>query len=376
MKLLFVLGSRGEWGYIRPLIKLAKKSHHDVDIWCANMVVLSRFGNLSELIKNEGYPVAGEFYTALEGDDNIALAKSFGLTTLSAADWLMNHEYDWVIVSGDRIEQLAFVITASLKNLAICHIQAGERSGNIDGKNRHAIARYAHLHMAANQDAVERLIRSGEHESRVKLTGAPQLDDIVNAEIPSRIELYERSVISSHQFVLAVLHGVTEDLEVTKMGIKVLIRSLHKMSTPIIWIGSNNDTLGIYIENIVKTSLRVNDKFYANLNRLDYLSLLKNCDFIIGNSSSGILEAPTFGKPTINIGRRQIDRLRGSNVLDCEFSENEIDTAIATAMSAEFRDKCISSSNPYGEGDSSEKILKILESTKITHEFLVKQITY
>jgi UDP-N-acetylglucosamine 2-epimerase len=198
----------------------------------------------------------------------------------------------------------------------------------------------------------------------------------VNTEIPSRIELYERSVISSHQFVLAVLHGVTEDLEVTKMGIKVLIRSLHKMSTPIIWIGSNNDTLGIYIENIVKTSLRVNDKFYANLNRLDYLSLLKNCDFIIGNSSSGILEAPTFSKPTINIGRRQIDRLRGTNVLDCEFSENEIDTAIATAMSAEFRDKCISSTNPYGEGDSSEKILNILESTKITHEFLVKQITY
>ena len=135
MKLLFVLGSRGEWGYIRPLIRLAQESGHDVDIWCANMSVLSRFGKLSEVISNEGYPVVGEFYTALEGDDNIALAKSFGLVTLSASDWLMNNKYDWVIVSGDRVEQLAFVIVASLSNLAICHIQAGERSGNIDGKN-------------------------------------------------------------------------------------------------------------------------------------------------------------------------------------------------------------------------------------------------
>ena len=94
MKLLFVLGSRGEWGYIRPLIQLAKNSNHDVEIWCANMSVLNRFGKLSEVIKHDGYPVVGEFYTAVDGDDNLALAKSFGLVSLSAADWLMNNDYD------------------------------------------------------------------------------------------------------------------------------------------------------------------------------------------------------------------------------------------------------------------------------------------
>lgn len=376
MRLLFILGSRGEWGYVRPLIQLAKKSNHHVEIWSANMAVLSRFGNLSEVIRKEGYPVAGEFYTAVEGDDNTALAKSFGLATLSASDWLMNNKYDWVIVAGDRIEQLAFVIVSSLQNLAICHIQAGERSGNIDGKNRHAIARYAHLHIAANQDAAERLIRSGEQENRVKLTGAPQLDDMVNAEIPSKNELIERTVISSDQFILSVLHGVTEDLEITKKGIEILIKSIHKIPIPIIWIGANNDTLGIYIENLVKKSLRIKDKFYSNLNRLDYLSLLKNCEFIIGNSSSGILEAPTFRKPAVNLGRRQADRLRGDNVLNCEFNEKDIDSAIKTAMSIDFRAKCSNTINPYGSGDSSEKILSILESTQITHDFLIKRITY
>lgn len=376
MKILFVLGSRGEWGYIRPLIQLAKNANHEVEIWSANMSVLSKFGKLSEVIKQEGYPVVGEFYTAVEGDDNSALAKSFGLAALSASDWLKNNTYDWIIVSGDRIEQLSFVVVASLHNLAICHIQAGERSGNIDGKNRHAIARYAHLHIAANQDAANRLIRSGEEEIRVKITGAPQLDDIVNIEIPAKSELIERTVILSNNFILAVFHGVTEDIEATKKGIKTLVKCLHNLPTPIIWIGSNNDTLGNYIESHVISSLRVNDKFYSNLNRLDYLSLLKHCEFIIGNSSSGILEAPSFGKPTINLGRRQSDRLRGENVIDCDYSESEVSSAINIALSNEFKVKCNNSKNPYGSGDSSVKILNALESIEITHKFLIKQITY
>ena len=376
MKLLFVLGSRGEWGYIRPLIQLAKKSNHDVEIWCANMSVLNRFGKLSETIKQEGYPVVGEFYTAVDGDDNLALAKSFGLVSLSATDWLMNHDYDWVIVSGDRVEQLAFVVVASLSNKAICHIQAGERSGNIDGKNRHAIARYAHLHMAANTEAAERLIRSGEDPNRVKVTGAPQIDDMVNQQLPTLLELKERTVINSSKFILSVFHGVTEDLQASKEGIEVLIQTLSEIDLPVIWIGSNNDTLGSFIEKKIKASLKVNDKFYSNLNRLDYLSLLANCEFIIGNSSSGILEAPTFSKPAVNLGRRQADRFRGNNVIDCEYIKESITVAAIKAQSDDFKALCLKSTNPYGIGDSSEQILSVLETTVVDSNFLIKQITY
>ena len=376
MKLLFVLGSRGEWGYIRPLIQLAKNSNHNVEIWCANMSVLNRFGKLSEVIKHEGYPVVGEFYTAVDGDDNLALAKSFGLVSLSAADWLMNHDYEWIIVSGDRVEQLAFVVVASLSNKAICHIQAGERSGNIDGKNRHAIARYAHLHIAANTEAAERLIRSGEDPNRVKVTGAPQIDDMVSQQLPTVLELKERTVVNVDKFVLAVFHGVTEDLEASKKGIKVLIETLTEIDLPIIWIGSNNDTLGSYIEQKIIASLRVNDKFYSNLNRLDYLAILANCEFIIGNSSSGILEAPTFSKPAVNLGRRQADRFRGDNVIDCDYSKEEIVSAIVKARSDQFKSLCSQSKNPYGSGDSSKQILDVLENTVVNSSFLIKQITF
>ena len=376
MKLLFVLGSRGEWGYIRPLIQLAKNSNHQVDIWCANMSVLNRFGKLSEVIKQEGYPVVGEFYTAVDGDDNFAMAKSFGLVSLSASDWLMNHEYDWVIVSGDRVEQLAFVVVASLSNNAICHIQAGERSGNIDGKNRHAIARYAHLHMAANTEAAERLIRSGEDPSRVKVTGAPQIDDMVNQQLPLLQELKERKVINSSKFILSVFHGVTEDLQASKEGIDTLINVLSEIDLPVIWIGSNNDTLGSFIEKKIIASLRIDDKFYSNLNRLDYLALLKNCEFIIGNSSSGILEAPTFGKPAVNIGRRQADRYRGQNVIDCEYNIESISSSIQKARTESFKILCSQTKNPYGSGDSSQQILSILENTVVSPNFLIKQIVY
>ena len=376
MKLLFVLGSRGEWGYIRPLIQLAKNSNHDVEIWCANMSVLDRFGKLSEVIKQEGYPVVGEFYTAVEGDDNLALAKSFGLVSLSAADWLMNNDYDWVIVSGDRVEQLAFVVVASLSNKAICHIQAGERSGNIDGKNRHAIARYAHLHMAANIEAAERLIRSGEDPIRVKITGAPQIDDMVNQQLPTVLELKERTVVNADKFVLSVFHGVTEDLQASKKGIDILIDTLTEIELPIIWIGSNNDTLGSFIEQKIVASLRINDKFYSNLNRIDYLAILANCEFIIGNSSSGILEAPTFSKPAINLGRRQADRFRGDNVIDCEYNKEEILLAILKARSNQFKSLCTQSKNPYGSGDSSRQILSALENTAVDSNFLIKRITF
>jgi GDP/UDP-N,N'-diacetylbacillosamine 2-epimerase (hydrolysing) len=340
------------------------------------MSVLNRFGKLSETIKQEGYPVVGEFYTAVDGDDNLALAKSFGLVSLSAADWLMNNDYDWIIVSGDRVEQLAFVVVASLSNKAICHIQAGERSGNIDGKNRHAIARYAHLHMAANTEAAERLIRSGEDPDRVKVTGAPQIDDMVSQQLPTVLELKERTVVNVDRFVLSVFHGVTEDIQASKKGIDVLIETLAEIELPIIWIGSNNDTLGSFIEQKIIASLRTNDKFYSNLNRIDYLAILANCEFIIGNSSSGILEAPTFSKPAVNLGRRQADRFRGDNVIDCQYSKEEIVSAILKARSDKFKLLCTQSKNPYGSGDSSKQILDALENTVVDSNFLIKRITF
>jgi len=376
VKLLFVLGSRGEWGYIRPIIELAQKRGHIAEIWACNMSVLDRYGNLVNEISGEDYPVVGRALTAVDGDSNTALAKSFGLTSLSATDWLFNNKYDWVVIAGDRVEQVAFVVTAAILRMPICHIQAGERSGNIDGMSRHAIARYAHIHFAANEDAVTRLIKSGEDQGRVFLTGAPQLDDLEIQRIPELEELRERKVVSSNKYILAVLHGVTEEEEDNESHIQLLADYLSSQPVPVVWIGSNNDTGATVIKRVITNSLRSEDKFYTNINRLDYLALLKHSIFLIGNSSSGILEAPSFGKPVINLGNRQKDRLRGVNVIDAEFERSSISDAVVAAQSREFVDLAKNSPNPYGDGQSSERILKILEETEITPALLNKQISY
>lgn len=376
MKLLFVLGSRGEWGYIRPIIELAKTRGHNPAIWACNMSVLDRFGNLVEEIVREGYPVVGRALTAVDGDSNTALAKSFGLTALSATDWLTNNQYDWVVIAGDRVEQVAFVVSAAILRTPICHIQAGERSGNIDGMSRHAIARYAHLHFAANEDAVNRLIKSGEDENRVHLTGAPQLDDLELHDIPGIEELIERRIVRNKDFVLAVMHGVTEEESLNETNIQILCEVLTNQPESVIWIGSNNDTGASAIRGTITSSLRAEDMFFSNMNRLDYLALLKHSKYLIGNSSSGILEAPSFGKPVINLGNRQKDRVRGINVIDVDFSSKKIQDAINKAKSSEFISFAAESTNPYGDGKSSERILGILEATEITPELLNKQISY
>jgi GDP/UDP-N,N'-diacetylbacillosamine 2-epimerase (hydrolysing) len=376
VRLLFVLGSRGEWGYIRPIIELAQKRGHIAEIWACNMSVLDRYGNLVNEISGEDYPVVGRALTAVDGDSNTALAKSFGLTSLSATDWLFNNKYDWVVIAGDRVEQVAFVVTAAILRMPICHIQAGERSGNIDGMSRHAIARYAHIHFAANEDAVTRLIKSGEDQGRVFLTGAPQLDDLEIQRIPELGELRERKVVSSNKYILAVLHGVTEEEEDNESHIQLLADYLSSQPVPVVWIGSNNDTGATVIKRVITNSLRAEDKFYTNINRLDYLALLKHSIFLIGNSSSGILEAPSFGKPVINLGNRQKDRLRGVNVIDAEFKRSSISDAVLVAQSREFVELAKNSPNPYGDGQSSERILKILEETEITPALLNKQISY
>jgi GDP/UDP-N,N'-diacetylbacillosamine 2-epimerase (hydrolysing) len=376
MKLLFVLGSRGEWGYIRPIIELAKTRGHEPAIWACNMSVLDRFGNLVDEITKEGYPVVGKALTAVDGDTNAALAKSFGLTALSATDWLANNQCDWVVIAGDRVEQVAFVVSAAILRIPICHIQAGERSGNIDGMSRHAIARYSHLHFAANEDAVNRLIKSGEDENRVHLTGAPQLDDLELYEIPSVDELIERNIVKNKEFILAVMHGVTEEESSNEKNIQILSETLSGLTESIIWIGSNNDTGASAIRRTITASLRANDKFFSNINRLDYLALLKHSKYLIGNSSSGILEAPSFGKPVINLGNRQKDRVRGANVIDATFSSKEILEAIDKAVSLDFISISTKSTNPYGDGKSSARIMEILEMTEITPELLNKQISY
>jgi len=377
MKLLFVNGSRGEWGYIRPLLRLCEERGIDYGICATNMVLLPSHGSLINEIRSEGFTVSDEIYMSLEGHTQLSMAKSLGVFLSSFVDTLARVRPDWVVLAGDRGEMMMAAIAGAFSYMPIAHIQAGERSGNIDGMTRHAIGKYVHLHFAANGDAAERLIRLGEEPMRVHNVGAPQLDELVSEPVSGREDLARRySVDLSEPYLLVVQHPVTEEFGMARDQVQALIAALRTTNMGKVWILPNNDAGANAVRNEILHSRSPDIHVFANLTRRDYLGFLQHSACIVGNSSSGILEAPTFKVAAVNIGRRQQDRVQASNVVNTEFEPDSIVEAIERACSAPFQAQLADCVNPYGDGKSSARILDVLAATPIDDRLLVKQLTY
>jgi len=378
MKLLFLTGSRSEWGYISPILKICKGKKIKYSICATNMHLLNNYGqSVNEIIK-DGYKVDYKIYMSLEGGNHYTMAKSMGIFQSSFVDVLLNEKPDWLILAGDRAETLIGAICGAYTYTPIAHIQAGELSGNIDGMARHAIGKFAHLHFAANADAANRLEKLGEDKFRIHNVGAPQLDELKDnylLDFPKMRKKYQLK--NQDEICLVVFHPLTEEFGEIKKQITLLIDTLNKINLIKFWILPNNDAGFQDIKDEVLYSRREDTKILSNLPRLQYLTLLKNSKFIIGNSSSGILEAPTFKIPAINLGKRQKNRFRGKNIIDVEIiNEKYINKAINKAISKRFVDKLKKTSNPYGVGNSSKKIIDIILKTKITKKLLSKHLTY
>jgi GDP/UDP-N,N'-diacetylbacillosamine 2-epimerase (hydrolysing) len=315
---------------------------------------------------------------SLDGYNHYTQAKSLGLFLTSLPDIVENEKPDWILLAGDRGEQLMGAIVGGFTYTPVAHIQAGELSGNIDGMTRHSIGKYTHVHLAANEDAAQRLIKLGEQPFRVHNVGAPQIDEMINAEYAELSQLEDKLYIDlSEGYILTVIHPVTEDYMHASSQAEMLIKSLNRFPMKKVMIMPNNDAGSSEIKAAINQYKEGEYHLYANLKRQDYLGLLKNCECIVGNSSSGLLEAPTFKVPAVNIGRRQDMRFRGINVIDVDFDEDKITEAINKALSKEFKEylkkEC---ENPYGDGKSSERILNILMNTPKDDKLLVKKLTY
>lgn len=378
-KILFITGSRGEWGYIRPILRLIE-NRDDIEsvLVVTNMHLLPAYGNSYKEIENDGFEIDYKIHMSLDGYNHFTHAKSLGICLTSLPDIIDKEKPDWVLLAGDRGEQLMGAIAASYTYTPVAHIQAGELSGNIDGMSRHAIGKLVHLHFASNEDAANRLIKLGEEEFRVHNVGAPQIDEMVNAELTDLNRLEDKLCVNLQDgYLLCVIHPVTEESDKASKQAEIFINAMNKIDLPKVLILPNNDAGSISIKNAINKYKKGEFHIYSNLKREDYLGLLKNCECIVGNSSSGLLEAPTFNIPAVNIGRRQNLRFRGINVIDVPFNENEIINAIKKATSSDFKkyleEKCV---NPYGDGHSAGRILNLLLKTKKDKKLLVKNLTY
>lgn len=379
MKLLFLTGSRGEWGYIRPILRLIElRDDLTYTLVATNMHLLPSYGNSYKEIERDGFKLDHKVHMCLEGNSHYTQVKSLGILMTSLPDIVESEKPDWIVLAGDRGEQLVGAMVGAYTYTPVAHIQAGELSGNIDGMTRHAIGKYVHIHFAANDDAYQRLIKLGEQEFRVFNVGAPQVDEIVNAEYTNLNDLQSNLGVNlSNGYILMVLHPVTEEAIYAAKHAEILVNALNKLTLTKVVILPNNDVSSEDIKHVIQNYRCGSYHTYANLKRQDYLGLLKHCACIVGNSSSGLLEAPTFHIPAVNIGRRQDKRCRGINVIDADFTEDSILEAINKATSRDFNsvlsNYCI---NPYGDGHSSERILDVLSKTKVSDRLLMKQLTY
>lgn len=380
MKLLFFTGSRSEWGYIRPLLEICKKRKIKFNLCISNTHLLNNFGYSKTEIISDGFKIDDEIYMTLDGYNNVTMAKSLAVFGQSFSDVLNRVKPNWIVLAGDRGETFMASVISAYMNMPIAHIQAGELSGNIDGQARHAIGKFAHLHFASNIDATLRLKKLGEQEFRIHNFGAPQLDDMRNEKkILEAQKILDKNYIniSKKKYALCIFHPVVEEYDNTKKYYSVLHKFLKKKVDFRIWISPNSDSGSSIIRDTFNEMRDTNDLLIDNLPRFEYLSLLKNCEFIIGNSSSGIIESPSFKKPCINIGRRQKNRYTAANVIQVETINSEnLEKSLKKIRDKKFLLGLKKLKNPYGNGKSSNLILEKILKTKIDSKLINKKITY
>jgi GDP/UDP-N,N'-diacetylbacillosamine 2-epimerase (hydrolysing) len=371
---------RMTYGYSRPVMRAMEADPEmRYSLVVTNQHLLPTFGYSIEEIERDGLNITDRIYSTLDGYTPATMCKSLGVFLISLTDTLVRLTPDIVLVVGDRGEHLIAALAAAHMNIPVAHIQAGERSGNIDGLTRHAIARFAHIHFASGPDAAERLRRSGEEEFRIFMTGAPQLDELVNGDAAAPEEI-ERlfGVRLDEPLLLVVQHPVTEEFGDGVKQMRETLEAVCELGYQTVLVFPNNDAgsddLRLMIEQYHRPFMRVE----RNLSREVYAGLMRTASALVGNSSSGLIEAPAFDLPAVNVGNRQRDRARGSNVIDVPYERRAIVEAVRTALSPSFREQVrTADDSPYvGDGRVSQRIVEILKTIPLDEKLLRKQLAY
>lgn len=364
-KVAVVTGTRAEYGLLRPLI-LKLQQIFKTQIIATGMHLSPEFGLTIKEIENDGIKVVESVEILLSSDTNVGVVKSMGLAMISFADVFKRLSPDLLLVLGDRFEVLSVVSAANVMNIPVAHLHGGELTeGAIDDSMRHAITKMSHLHFTSTEEYRRRVIQLGEDPNRVFNTGAIGIDNIVDKALLSNQELeQELQVEFDDRTVLVTYHPVTIEDYLIEKQISNLLTCLDELeNTTIVFTKANSDVSGRYINQRLAEWVEPKEKAYLfdSLGSLRYLSLLRVADLVVGNSSSGIIEAPTFKTPTVNIGERQSGRIRAESVIDCTYATESIKNAIHTGLSEEFNKSLQNMKNPYGEGNTSEKIMTALQ---------------
>lgn len=360
--------TRAEYGLLKPIIKkLVDVPMFDVRIVATGAHLSPEFGLTYKEIEADGFIIDNKIEILLSSDSPVGISKSMGLTLVSFADYFNKLKPDMLIVLGDRYESLAVSMAAMNQRIPIAHLYGGESTeGAIDESIRHAITKLSYLHFTSTEEYRAQVVQMGEDPARVFCVGAIGIENISNETLMSQLELEESiSFKLDKPYAVITFHPVTLDDNNEEEQMKALLSACRvQKNLKFIFTKANADANGRIINQLIDGYVGNNDNAiaFASLGLVRYLSALKYCSFVMGNSSSGLIEAPSFGIPTINIGARQQGRLQAASVINCQPLFDDIVCAMRLAQSDEFKIKARKVMNPYGGGKTSNKIQKELVS--------------
>lgn len=369
-RVCIVTATRAEYGLLKPIIlKLQAQNNLEVRVVATGMHLSPEFGMTCQEIEQDGIRLDRKIEILLSADTSSAISKSMGLAMISFADYFSERKPDLLIVLGDRYEILAVATTAMNARIPIAHLYGGDiTEGAVDDVVRHAITKMSYFHFTATREHRRRVIQMGESPERVFWVGAMSVENACNVkklsmhDLQEQIEFYWNRDLE--KMAVVTFHPVTLEDDTAREQFQNILNALDYFEDlKVIFTKANADAGGRVINHMIDDYVNEHpqkSKAYTSLGQLRYLSAVSLADVVIGNSSSGLSEVPTFHVPTVNIGDRQRGRVCGKTVISCGVAEKEITDAIQKALSQTFRNEICNEKNPYEKKGTSDAIVKIL----------------
>lgn len=381
-KIVILTATRAEYGLLKPLmVGMIADPFYDTRIVVTGMHLSSEFGMTVKEIEADGIPIDKRIEIVMSSDTSVALSKSMGLAMISFSEYFNECNPDALIVLGDRFETLAVCAAATNDRIPIFHLHGGEATeGLIDEAIRHSITKMSYLHFTSTEAYRKRVIQMGENPDRVFNVGAMGVENALKADELSTEEL-ERFLgfKLGEQYAVGTFHPVTLENATAECQTQELLAAVgdHPEIT-YLFTKANADTDGRVINELLEQYSNKHDNLHLvdSLGMNRYLNAVRGASFVIGNSSSGLIEVPSFHVPTINIGDRQLGRICGETIISCNPDRKSISDAIEKALNKSFRQSIREAKNLYGDGHTSEKILEIIKDFYKRDKICIKKKFY
>jgi UDP-N-acetylglucosamine 2-epimerase (non-hydrolysing)/GDP/UDP-N,N'-diacetylbacillosamine 2-epimerase (hydrolysing) len=376
-KIGVVTVGRSDYGIYFPVLKaILREPGLELCLIVSGTHLLSGFGKTLDIIELDGFTVSEKVEILMASDSPEAISISMGMGLMGFSSAYSRQSPDILLVLGDRFEMHAAALSALPFRIPVAHIHGGEETlGAFDNSLRHSITKLSHLHFVSTEEHAYRIIQMGEEPWRVSISGAPGLDNLNTISLLTKSELSDKYGIDvQKQFLLVTFHPVTLEYEDTEWQTNELLAALDFCDLPIIFTMPNADTNGQIIRNLIEKYVTTHPqaKVFENLGTRDYFSLASCATAMVGNSSSGIIEAASFKLPVVNVGTRQKGRSHADNVVDVSYNVQQVINGIKLVCTHEFRENLNNLVNPYGDGHAAERIVERLKTISLNDRLIYK----